>query len=325
MVSRRFSRATDAATSFTVCLTMGLAMRASSIVLAEVRASGGIDERRMDDPTLAPTPITPVPEKPTRWQRFTKALGPVGAVLATFANFFGKLKFLLLPVLKFGLPILKTGGTMILSIWVYALNWGWPFAAGFVLLIFVHECGHLIVARQFGLKVSAPMFIPFMGAFIVLKDQPRNAWMEACVGIGGPLLGSLAAMLCGAVFIFTRQPIFLALAYSGFFLNLFNLAPIGMLDGGRVTTAISRWLWVVGLVVLGAMIYARPNFLLILILVLSLPRVWSLFRAKSEDEQRYFEVTREQRATMAVLYFGLVALLVYGMHWAHIAPQSLGT
>jgi Zn-dependent protease len=239
-------------------------------------------------------------------------------VLVMIANFFGKIKFLLLPVLKFALPVLKTGGTMILSIWAYGMLWGWPFAVGFVLLIFVHECGHLIVARQFGLNVSAPMFIPFMGAVIVLKDQPRNAWMEACVGIGGPLLGSLAAALCGVVFVLTGQTLFLALAYTGFFLNLFNLAPIGFLDGGRVTTAISPWLWVVGLIILGAMIYAHPNFLLILILLMSLPRVWSLFRARSEDEQRYFEVTGEQRATMAVLYFGLVALLVFGMHWAHL-------
>lgn len=270
----------------------------------------------------APAPAEP-PAKPTAWQRLTKALGPIGVVLVMIAKFFAKLKFVLLPILKFGLPVLKTGGTMILSIWVYAMNWGWPFAVGFVLLIFVHECGHLIVARQLGLNVSAPMFIPFMGAFIALRDQPRNAWVEACVGIGGPLLGSLGAALCGAIFVFTRQPLFLALAYSGFFLNLFNLAPIGFLDGGRITTAISPWLWVVGLVILGTLIFAHPNFILILILLMSLPRVWSLFRAKSDEEKRYFEVTTEQRTTMAVMYFGLVALLVFGMHWAHIAPDSI--
>ena len=272
-------------------------------------------------------PATPPPNEPPRpptgWQRFVKALGPVGVVLVMFANFFGKIKFLLLPILKFGLPVLKTGGTMILSIGVYAMAWGWKFALGFVLLIFVHECGHLIVARQFGLKVSAPMFIPFMGAVIVLKDQPRNAWMEACVGMGGPLLGSLGAGLCGVIFMFTQEPLFLALAYSGFFLNLFNLAPIGFLDGGRITTAISPWLWVVGLLILGAMIYTHPNFLLILILIMSLPRVWSLFRAKTDEEKRYFEVTTEQRTTMAVLYFGLVALLVFGMRWAHIDPRAI--
>ena len=265
-----------------------------------------------------------LPPKPTAWQRLTKALGPVGVVLVMIANFFGKMKFFLLPVLKFGLPVLKTGGTMILSIWLYAMAWGWPFAVGFVVLIFVHECGHLIVARQFGLKVSAPMFIPFMGAVIVLQDQPRNAWVESCVGIGGPLLGTLGAGMCGGIFLLSQQPLFLALAYTGFLLNLFNLIPIGFLDGGRIATAISPWLWVAGLVVLVAMIVSQPhlNFLLILILVMSLPRVWSLFRPKSGDEKRYFEVSAEQRVTMAVLYFGLMTLLVLGMRWAHIVPPD---
>jgi Zn-dependent protease len=275
-----------------------------------------------EPPPTLPLTLVPAAASPKRtvWQRLTTALGPVGVVLVMIANFFGKIKFLLLPILKFGLPVLKTGGTMFLSIGLYAMSWGWPFAVGFVLLILVHECGHLIVARQFGLNVSAPMFIPFMGAVIVLKDQPRNAWMEACVGIGGPLLGALGAAVCGGIFVLTRQPLFLALAYSGFFLNLFNLAPIGFLDGGRITAAISPWLWVVGLVILGAMIFTHPNFLLILILLMSLPRVWSLFRAKTDEEKRYFEVNTEQRLTMAVLFFGLVALLVFGMHWAHIAP-----
>ncbi|MCX6954432.1 MAG: site-2 protease family protein, partial [Verrucomicrobia bacterium] len=108
----------------------------------------------------------------------------------------GKFKTIALLAVKFGLPVLKTGGTMFLSVGAYAMLWGWKFALGFVLLIFVHELGHLIVARQCGLKVGAPMFIPFMGAFIALKDTPKNAWIEACVGIGGPLLGTLGAALC---------------------------------------------------------------------------------------------------------------------------------
>ncbi len=270
-------------------------------------------------PTL---PTDSGPAKPTAWQRLTKALGPLGVVLVVIVNFFAKLKFLILPVLKFGLPVVKTGGTMLLSIWFYAMNWGWWFAVGFVLLIFVHECGHLVVARQFGLKVGAPVFIPFMGAFIALKDAPRNAWVESCVGIGGPLLGSLGAAGCAGIYQLTGQPIYRALAYTGFLLNLFNLAPIGILDGGRIATALSPWLWIVGLIVLVGLIVAQPNFLLILILLVSLPRVWSLFRAKTDDEKRYFEVTAEQRSTMAVLYFGLVALLVMGMHWAHIVPPA---
>jgi len=242
-------------------------------------------------------------------------VAPVGVAIVAF---FGKIKLLLLPVLKFLPVILKTGGTMLISIWAYAMLWGWWFATGFVLLIFVHECGHLVVAKKFGLKVSAPMFIPFMGALIALKEAPKNAWMEAWVGIGGPLLGSLGALACYALYPLTGNPLFVALAYSGFFLNLFNLAPFGFLDGGRIATALSPWLWVVGLVIVGSMAFMHPNFLLIMIIILSLPRLFSLFRARTDVEKRYFEVTPAQRGTMAAMYFGLVAALVLGMHAAQV-------
>ncbi len=242
-----------------------------------------------------------------------KFFGPALVVLVLIVNWFGKLKFLLLPVLKFFPAILKTGGTMILTIWLYTLTHGWWFALGFVLLIFVHECGHLIAARRLGLKVGAPVFIPFMGAFIALKEAPRNAWIEAQVGIGGPLLGSLGALVCHAIYVATGVPIFKALAYVGFLLNLFNLAPVGFLDGGRIATALSPWLWLLGTGILIAMLVMHFNVLLLLILLLSLPRLFSLFRKRSEEEQRYFEVTPRQRAGMALLYFGLAAVLTVGM------------
>ena len=271
-----------------------------------------------------PSPFRPPPDpaltlraEPARttWrQKLKKALGPFAAVFVLLGKFLAKLKFIL--------PFLKTGGTMLLSIWFYAMNWGWPFAVGFVLLIFVHECGHLVVARRFGLKVGAPVFIPFMGAVIALKEAPRNAWVEACVGIGGPVAGSLAAGVCHLAYLATGNPFWRALAYTGFFLNLFNLTPIGFLDGGRIVTALSPWLWVAGLVIMGAMAVARPSFLLILILVLSLPRLWSLFRAKTDEEKRYFEITPSQRRTMALSYFGLVAALVFAMQVTHIVPPE---
>src|SRR5205823_10797701 len=117
------------------------------------------------------------PRTETAWSRLKKTLGPVAVVGVVIAKFFAKLKFFVLPALKFLPVLLKSGGTMLFSIWAYAVFFGWRFAVGFVLLMFVHECGHLIVAKKFGLPVSAPVFIPFMGAFILLKDQPRNAWM----------------------------------------------------------------------------------------------------------------------------------------------------
>ena len=238
--------------------------------------------------------------------------GVIGAILLKF-------KALLLPALKFLPLVLKTGGTMLLSIWAYAMMWGVWFAVGFVLLIFVHECGHLLAARQSGLKVGAPVFIPFMGAVIALKEAPRNAWIEAKVGIGGPLLGTLGAVVCLLLYPLTGNPLFAALAYTGFFLNLFNLTPVSPLDGGRVVTALSPWMWLVGIVIAGLLLVKQFNLLLFIILLTSLPRLFVLFRPKSEDEKRYFEVSPRRRLVMATLYFGLALFLVVAMEVALVA------
>lgn len=284
----------------------------------------------MENEVMPPPPMPPTPpppawgrEEPSAWQKIKKLFAPIAVVGVLFLKFFAKLKFVLLPALKF-LPIfLKTGGTMILTIGVYAMMWGAWFAVGFVVLIFVHECGHLLAAKRLGLKVGAPVFIPFMGAFIALKEAPRNAWIESQVGIGGPILGTLGAGICELIHIATGNPMFGALAYTGFFLNLFNMMPVGFLDGGRIVTALSPWMWLIGFAILLGMTIIRPNFLLILILIASLPRLFSLFRKKSDEERRYFEITPEQRWIMAVMYFGLIALLVLGMHASHIPRETL--
>ena len=256
------------------------------------------------------------PRTETAWSRVKKALGPVAVAAALIAKFFAKLKFLLLPLLKFLPILLKSGGTMLLMIWIYTRMWGWQFGVGFVLLLLVHECGHLIVAKKFGLKVGAPVFIPFMGAFIALKEAPRNAWIEACVGIGGPMLGSLGALASNSLGEIFDAPIFIALAWFGYFLNLFNLTPVGMLDGGRIVTALSRWLWLPGFAALLWFGWKYPNFIVWLIVFLSLPRIYSLFRKRTEEERRYYEVTPGQRWIMSILYFGLIAVLVFAMHLA---------
>src|SRR5437764_6059397 len=260
------------------------------------------------------------PRTETGWSRIKKALGPVAIVGVVIAKFFAKLKFFILPALKFLPILLKSGGTMVLMIWVYTMMWGWKFAVGFVVLLLVHECGHLIVAKKFGLKVGAPVFIPFMGAFIALKEAPRNAWMEACVGIGGPMLGSLGAFACNSIGEITEIPIFFALAWFGYFLNLFNLTPVGMLDGGRIVTALSRWLWLPGFAILLWFGWKYPNFIVWLMVIASLPRIYSLFRKRTEEERSYYEVTPIQRWIMSILYFGLIAILLFGMH---VAQQDL--
>ncbi|HNQ90450.1 MAG TPA: site-2 protease family protein [Verrucomicrobiota bacterium] len=271
----------------------------------------------------APASMAPEdPAGPERGGGWRKALVAVGAGLLLLLKLGSKAKLVLVAGAKFFPLLLKTGGTMLLSIGLYALAWGWKFAAGFVLLLLVHECGHLLAARRVGLKVGLPVFIPFMGAFIALKEAPRNAWIEAQVGIGGPLLGSLGALACDGLYWATGNPLYRALAFSGLFLNLFNLAPIGMLDGGRIVTALSPWLWIVGLVVMGYLLITHFNILVFLILLLSLPRIWFLFRPKTEEELRYFEVAPWQRAVMGALYFGLIALLVAGMQATHIRPPA---
>ncbi len=250
------------------------------------------------------------------WSRLKKALGPLAVAGAVIAKFFAKLKFILLPLLKFLPILLKSGGTMLLMIWVYTALWGWKFGVGFVLLLLVHEAGHLLVAKKFGLNVGAPVFIPFMGAFIALKEAPRNAWMEACVGIGGPMLGTFGALVCNLLGEMFNAPVFIALAWFGYFLNLFNLTPVGMLDGGRIVTALSRWLSLLGFAALLWFGWKFPNFIVWLMIFLSLPRIASLFRRRTEEERRYYEVTPAQRWTMSILYFGLILSLIGGMHLA---------
>jgi Zn-dependent protease len=212
---------------------------------------------------------------------------------------------------------------MFIAFGFYAMAFGWRFAIGFILLIFIHEMGHVIAARAVGLKVSLPLFIPFFGAMIMMREMPRNAWIEAIVGIGGPLLGSLGALAAASCYFFTGHQIFLALGYIGFFLNLFNLIPIVPLDGGRIVSAISPWLWVVGLAILIPYLAMRAfdgNFLngaagiFVLIIVLtSIPRVVALFRKRTPEQARYFECSPMQRCIMALLYFGLLASLYVGM------------
>ena len=246
-------------------------------------------------------------------EKIKKYLAPIGIVLLLLIKFGAKLKFLILPILKFFPMLLKTGGTMLFSIWAYSLFWGWKFAVGFVILILLHEFGHLIAARLFRLKVGLPVFIPFMGALIALKEAPRHAWVEFWIAAGGPIFGGLASLGCHCIYFATGNEFFSALAYTGYFLNLFNLMPTGFLDGGRMVTALSPWLWLVGILIAGAFAVYRPSFIIFLILLCSLPRLFSLFRKKTKEEQRYYEVTPFQRGVAAFVYFSLIFALGIGM------------
>lgn len=221
---------------------------------------------------------------------------------------------------------LLTAASMALSVAMYAMNWSWSFASGFVVLILVHEIGHLVAARSFGLRVGPPIFIPFFGAYIQLKERPQSAWSEAVVGIAGPIFGTFAAGVCVFFLGGPRDAFWRELAFYGFFLNLFNLTPAGFLDGGRIVGAISPWLWVPGFAVLAAWcvyaVLALKTLPLVTLYMLftGLPRLASLFRPSDPFEQRYYDLPAERKRTMGGAYFGLVGILVLGLYLVRPNP-----
>jgi Zn-dependent protease len=143
--------------------------------------------------------------------------------------------------LKFGAFTIKFFGVFI-SVAAYALIWGWRFAVGFVLLIFVHEMGHFLEARRQGLRPALPVFVPFLGAYVAIKDAPHDPWRNGLISIAGPVVGGLGALACLAIGNTNDSDLLRALAYSGFLLNLFNLIPIFPLDGGFIGSS-TRALW----------------------------------------------------------------------------------
>lgn len=235
-----------------------------------------------------------------------------------------KLLALLFGALKFG----KFGGTlvtMVLSMGAYALMFGWRFAVGFVLLILVHEMGHYLAARQRGLAVGAPTFIPFVGAWVQLKHMPHDAETEAYVGIAGPVLGSAAALALYFIAQSSGSHLLLALAYSGFFLNLFNLIPLKPLDGGRITAIVSPRMWVIGIPVLVALFVWRPSPMLILIALLALPQAWRNLRGGDEGDPALVQVQAPlaSRVGYGLFYLGLAATLAILTTTVHTRLQAV--
>src|SRR5437764_2085906 len=215
-------------------------------------------------PDYYPPDFTPEPtERPSVLKRIG---GVIAAAIALIVKFAAKLKALLILLPK--LKLLTTSGSMLVSVAAYSLIWGWQFAAGFVLLLLVHEMGHVIQLRREGVPASAPMFIPFLGAVVGMKRLPDDAGAEARVGLAGPILGSVACLVPLALYAATGNHLFQALAFTGFFLNLFNLAPVLPLDGGRAMAALSPWMWLVGFGILLGVGIAFPNPIVVLSLLL---------------------------------------------------------
>ncbi|MBV8500866.1 MAG: site-2 protease family protein [Paucibacter sp.] len=229
-----------------------------------------------------------------------------------------KLLLLLLSGLKFG-KLLTTGGTMLLSVLAYSWIYGWRYALGFVALLFVHEMGHYVAARHKGLAVGAPTFIPFVGAWIEMKELPHDAQTEAYVGLAGPLLGTVGALACYLLARNNGSELLLAISYSGFFLNLFNLIPLSPFDGGRITAVLSPRIWLLGVPMLMALFVWRPSPMLFLIALLAWPQVikaWK-YRHDSPEAQTYYAVPTAVKWEYGTYYVALAAFLAVMTHDVH--------
>jgi Zn-dependent protease len=279
-------------------------------------------------------PPSPAPDRPPRdagnpfgedrkplLKRLGAGIIAIGALLAKLA---GSLKGLLLLLPK--LKILTTSGSMLVSVAAYSLLWGWKFAVGFVLLLLVHEMGHVIQLRREGIPASAPLFIPFMGAVVGARSLGDDAAAEARVGLAGPVLGSLAAAALLPVYSATGDEFWRALAFTGFFLNLFNLLPVVPLDGGRAMAAMSPWIWLLGLGVLAVLAFTFPNPIILIILLLAVLETYRRYKQRKSNDpaiKAYYRVTPRQRVLVGAVYLLLVVGLVLGMHTTHL-PLGIG-
>jgi Zn-dependent protease len=278
---------------------------------------------------IPPAPPTPAPESPfggeppqpqgspfeERKSLAKRAGGVLVAIGALLAKFKGVL--LLLPKIK----LLTTSASMLVSIAAYSLIFGWTFAVGFVLLLLVHEMGHVIQLRREGIEASAPLFIPFLGAVVGAKSLGDNALAEARVGLAGPILGSLGAAALIPVWLATGNVFWEALAFTGFFLNLFNLIPVSPFDGGRAMAAMAPWMWFVGLAALVAMLVFFPNPFILLFLLLGafdVRRRWKRRKEGGPEQDAYYRVRSRDRFLVGLVYVGLAVGLFVAMNATHV-------
>lgn len=217
------------------------------------------------------------------------------------------------------------GGSFAVTIAAYARAYPeTPLALviGFVVITLIHEIGHAMVIRAKGLRAGFMVFIPFVGGAVTLKDQPRSVYDDALIGLAGPIFGTIASLIPLQIFKSTGDPVYLLVAFAGFVLNLFNLVPLGMLDGGRISAAITKWMWVFGGAFVIYHVLKRPNPLMILILVLAVFQVYAAI-VREQDDKQFYEVSGAQRAAIAVAYFSLVIFLSHQAYMAYSRIQML--
>lgn len=267
----------------------------------------------LEEPTVGnppPRPADPAPrENPLR-----RVLAPVAALAVLIAKY---------GVLLVKIKAVSVVLTMGVSVVAYATFYGWRFAVGFVLLIFVHEMGHVVALRNRGIKAGAPVFLPFLGAFVSMKEQPKDAYVEAETALAGPIVGSLGALLVALTAVATNSGLLRALAFTGFLINLFNLLPALPLDGGRAAAALHPAAWLLGLVALVLLEIVAPSPVLPIIILLGGLELWRRWRSRNDpDSRRYHAVRGSQRAGIAVVYLALIAALVVAVHSTYV-PRSL--
>lgn len=211
-------------------------------------------------------------------------------------------------VLKIALPFLSA----IVSFGAYALLWGWQFAAGILVLLFIHEMGHFAVIRAKGLPAGLPVFIPLLGAYVAMRRMPQSVRDEAEIAIAGPLAGALGGLACLLLYQETGLRMLLVLAYFDFLINLLNLLPVSPLDGGRIVAAISRWIWPLGLALLVGAFFLTQSLIIALLIFLGLGQTISRFREAGRNP--YYRMPWIQRAYITAAYFGLAGCLALGMY-----------
>ena len=262
----------------------------------------------------APAPAPPPPARPRSGIR--KFATPILLGLLALLKW-GKALLLLLPKAK----LLTTSASMLVSVGAYALIWGWKFAVGFVGLLFIHEMGHYIQLRREGVKPSVMLFIPFLGAAVGARSLGGSALAEARVGLAGPILGSLATAALIPIAIATNDDFWYALAFTGFFLNLFNLLPVVPLDGGRAMAAMAPWMWFVGFGLMVLLVFVWPNPILLLIVLLGgfeTYRRWKHRKDPVEGNAQYYRVKPLHRLLVGGVYVALIVGLAVGMDLTHV-------
>jgi Zn-dependent protease len=286
----------------------------------------GVVDREPDpayEPVDAPEPTSfPEPTSYAEGERGYEPIRPRSGIGDLVRKLTAPIIALGVLLLKFGglllkFKVLTTGASMLVSIAAYAWIWGLPFAVGFVVLLLIHELGHVIELRRQGVPASAPLFIPFLGAVVGMKQMPDDAWKEAKVALAGPILGSVGAAACWVAAEATDSEMLMGLAFVGFFLNLFNLIPIVPLDGGRAAGALHPALWFAGLLMMVGLAVVSPNPLLLLIIVVGGLDLWRRWRERGEAVD-YYRLSMGQRVTVGVVYLGLVVALALAMTATHV-------